>query len=125
MSFLTPESNECCSNEFDLVSVPMTQTAIESSRMVEYRPVSTLTSEGPIEFFVPGDTAEYILPAFTYLYVRCKITKHDGTNLTAYAAGPPEVQADNVAPVNNFLHSLFSQIDVSLNDKLITSSVGS
>jgi hypothetical protein len=125
MSFLTPESNECCTNEFDLVSVPMTQTAIESTRMVEYRPISTLTSEGPIEFAVPGDTAEYIHPAYMYLYVRCKITKHDGNNLTVYAAGPPVVQADNVAPVNNFLHSLFSQVDVSLNDKLITSSAGS
>ena len=58
MSFLTPKSSECCTNEFDVVSVPMTQTAIESSRMVEYRPISTLSSEGPIEFRVPGDTAE-------------------------------------------------------------------
>jgi hypothetical protein len=30
--------------------------------------------------------------------------------------------ADNVGPVNNFLHSLFSQVDVSLNGVLITNS---
>ena len=125
MSFLTPDSHACCTNEFDFVSVPMTQTAIESSRMVEYRPISTLSSSGPIEFQIPGDTGEYIHPAYMYLYVRCKIKKSNDENLQTYQAGPPEVQADNVAPVNNFLHSLFSQVDVSLNDKLLTSSAGS
>jgi hypothetical protein len=30
--------------------------------------------------------------------------------------------ADTVGPVNNFLHSLFSQVDVSLNGTLITNS---
>jgi len=103
----------------------MTQTAIESSRMVEYRPISTLTSEGPIEFVIPGDTAEYIHPAYLYLYVKCQIVRPDGTNLHVAAAGPPAVVADVVAPVNNFLHSLFGQIDISLNDKLISSSNGS
>ena len=127
MSFLTHKTSECCSNEFDVVSVPMTQTAIESSRMVEYRPISTLSSEGPIEFLVRGDTAEYILPAHLYLYVRCKVTRGDGTNLQVYQAAQGEqaaVAADIVAPVNNFLHSLFTQIDVSLNDKSISSSNG-
>ena len=124
MSFLTPKSNECCTNEFDLVSVPMTQTAIESSQMVEYRPVSSLSSDGPIEFLVPGDTAEYILPAHIYLYVKCKVLRGNGDNLQVAAEGPPAVVADNVAPINNFLHSLFTQVDISLNDKIISSSNG-
>jgi len=124
MSFLTPGSNECCTNEFDFVSAPMTQTAIESSRMVEYRPISTLTSEGPIEFVIPGDTSEYIHPAYLYLYVRCRIQTAEGGNLAVAAAGPPAVAGDIVAPVNNFLHSLFSQVDISLNDKVISSSSG-
>jgi hypothetical protein len=102
----------------------MTQTAVEDSRMVEYRPISTLSSEGPIEFLIPGDTSEYILPAHLYLYVRCKVTRERGANLQTHQAGPPEVLADVVAPVNNFLHSLFSQVDVFLNDKLISSSSG-
>jgi hypothetical protein len=51
--------------------------------------------------------------ANSYLYARVKITRANGENLDA---------ADTVGPVNNFLHSLFSQVDVSLNGTLITSS---
>ena len=47
----------------------------------------------------------------TYLHVRAKVTKPDGTNLDAGA---------DVAPINYWLHSLFSQVDISLNDTLIT-----
>jgi hypothetical protein len=42
-----------------------------------------------------------------------KITRTDGTDL------PDD---DNVAPVNNFLHSMFSQVDVSLNGTQISAS---
>jgi len=87
MSFLTPGSKEWCTNEFDLVSVPMTQTAIESSRMVEYRPISTLNSERPIEFVIPGDTSEYMHPPYLYLYVKCKIQTAAGVSLAVAAAG--------------------------------------
>jgi hypothetical protein len=40
-----------------------------------------------------------------------KVTKDDGGELT---------EADNVAPINNLLHSMFSQVDVYLNEKLIS-----
>jgi len=80
MSFLSPSIKECCTNEFDLQTVPMTQTAIESSRKQDYHPISTLTSDGPIEFLIPGDTGEN--PAC--LYVRCKITKANANNLQVY-----------------------------------------
>ena len=47
------------------------------------------------------------------LYVKAKITTNDGGNLAADAA---------VGPVNLSLHSLFSQVDTSLNGTLITAS---
>ena len=47
------------------------------------------------------------------LYVKAKITANDGTNLVADAA---------VGPANLFLHSLFSQVDISLNGTLVTHS---
>ena len=49
----------------------------------------------------------------TFLHVRTKVTLPTGDKL------PPNT---DVAPVNYYLHSLFSQVDVSLNDTLITSS---
>jgi hypothetical protein len=45
--------------------------------------------------------------------VKVKILRIDGADLAG---------GDTVGPVNNFLHSLFSQADVSLNGTLITSS---
>ena len=51
--------------------------------------------------------------ANTYLFVRAKVTKADGSNLDTDSA---------VGPVNNWLHSLFSQVDVYLNDTLVTPS---
>jgi len=45
--------------------------------------------------------------------VQAKITKEDGTNLDA---------ADPVGPVNLLLHSLFSQVDISLNGTQVTTS---
>ncbi|MCB2621752.1 hypothetical protein KQ786_15240, partial [Listeria monocytogenes] len=63
------------------------------------------------------------------MYVRCKITRADGSNLVhedvLNQAGDIVTRKDVVAPVNNFLHALFNQVDVSLNDKLISSSAGS
>ena len=51
--------------------------------------------------------------ARTQLFVKAKITKANG------AALDPNEQ---VGPVNLFLHSLFSQVDVSLNERLISPS---
>ena len=47
------------------------------------------------------------------LYVKAKVTQENGNNLAADT---------DVGPVNLFLHSLFSQVDISLNGTLITSS---
>ena len=51
--------------------------------------------------------------ANTYLFVRANVTKPDGSDL----------DTDNaVGPMNNWLHSLFGQVDVHLNDTLVTPS---
>ena len=51
--------------------------------------------------------------ANTMLHVKAKVTQANGNDLPADAA---------VGSVNLFLHSLFSQVDISLNGALITSS---
>ena len=47
------------------------------------------------------------------LYIKAKIKAADGEDLEA---------EDQIAPQNLFLQSLFRQVNVSLNDKLITPS---
>ena len=113
MAFVHHESKECTKSELDLFSIPSTQTSISKGQWIEYHPLSNITDTGPIEFNVSGSGEEYLDLARTQLYVKAKITKPNGANLD------PNTE---VGPVNLFLHSLFSQVDVSLNERLISPS---
>ena len=62
---------------------------------------------------IPGTGDAYLDLANTYLLNRAKVVRGVGTDL---AADTP------VVPANNWLHSLFSQVDVYLNDTLVTPS---
>ena len=70
-----------------------------------------------ITFLIAG-TDEYIDLSKTILTVTGKITKKDGTSKL------DGNDQSNVAPVNNFLHSLFRQVDVYLNGKQVTPAMG-
>jgi hypothetical protein len=111
MSFLHTHSCECAKSEMDLFAIPPTQTTIESGHWLPFKNVSSLSDDGPLEFIINGRGDEFIDLSHTLLQVVVKVTKDDGGELT---------EADNVAPVNNLLHSMFSQVDVYLNEKLIS-----
>ena len=113
MAFAHEMSCECTKSELDLFSVPPTQTSMEQGSWVEYHPLTTVSDGSPIEFDISGSGEDYIDFSNTMLYVKAKLTAADGTALADDAA---------VGPVNLFLHSLFSQVDISLNGTLITAS---
>lgn len=113
MALLHDHSEECTKSELDLFTLPPTQTSIEKGQYVEYHPISNIADGGPIEFFVPGSSEEYIDPSHTQLYVKAKVIKGDGTDLE---------DADVVGPCNLLLQTLFSQVDVTLNERLISAS---
>ena len=74
---------------------------------------STLNSDtAPIEFEIKGQGDEYLDLSQSFLQVVCKFTKGDGADLSGGGS--------TSTPVNNILHSLFSEIDVSLNGKVET-----
>lgn len=107
------ESCMCGMENLELFQVPPTNIALEESKWMEYYPISsTLQSEtAPIEFDIQGQGDEYIDLSQTYVQIVCKFTKDDGTALTGANT--------SVTPVNNIIHSLFSEIDVTLNGKII------
>ena len=111
MSFIHQKSCECAKTELDLFSLPPTQTSIESGKWVQYKPVSSLTDDSPIEFVVPGNGDEYSDLTQTLLQIEATIVKADGTKLE---------DSTQIGPVNNWLHSLFSQVDLFLNHKLVS-----
>lgn len=108
MAFLHAHSCECLKSELELFTLPPTQTTIEGTHTVCYKPISSLTDDSPIEFVVPGQGDEYIDLAHTMLSMRVKIDT------------PKSAEAIKVGPINNLLHSMFNQVDVFLNQKLVS-----
>ncbi|XP_071950809.1 uncharacterized protein F54H12.2-like [Antedon mediterranea] len=113
MAFVHNHSCECLKSELDLFSVPPTQTSITKGQWVQYHPFNSITDVGPLQFNIQGSSEEYMDLSQTMLNVKLKITKQDGTDLQP---------ADPVGPANLLLQSLFSEVDVSLNERLITPS---
>ena len=68
-------------------------------------PSVSFASTGPIEFTISAENSNYIDIANTFLYVRASVTAADGIDLEA------DVE---IAPEYNFVHLLWSQIDVYL-----------
>ena len=118
MSYVHPFSKRCDKSEVDLFRVPPTQQSLERGRWIDYAPLSSVQNpDSAITFLIAG-TDEYIDLSKTILTVTGNIMKKDGT--TKLAGGGQS----NVAPVNNFLHSLFRQVDVYLNGKQVTPAMG-
>lgn len=113
MSFLHTHSCEGVKSELDLFSMPPTQTSMERGDWIAYKPLASITADGPLEFMISGQGEEYIDLAQTLFHVTVKITKEDQTPLPADS---------DTAPVNNWIHSMFSQVDVCLNSKNVTPS---
>ena len=118
MSYVHPFSKRCDKSEVDLFRVPPTQQSLERGRWIDYAPLSSVENANSAITFLIAGTDEYIDLSKTILTVTGKITKKDGmTKLDG------NDQA-NVAPVNNFLHSLLRQVDVYLNGKQVTPAMG-
>ena len=115
MAFVHECSCEIPKSELDIFAVPPTQTSIEHGTFVEYHPISSISQGAPIEFEVSSTGEEYLDLADSYLHVKAKIQRANGNDVA---------NDDQIGPVNNFIHSLFSEVEVSLNGTLISASTG-
>ena len=94
--------------------MPLTQTSVEEGRWVEYGPITAVKhSDDTIEFKIAETDSEDIDLKNSFIRVKAKIVNADGEPLGATA---------DVALVNFWLHALFSQIDMTLKDTLVTTS---
>ena len=118
MSYVHPFSKRCEKSEVDLFSVPPTQQSLERGRWIDYAPLSSVENPDSAMNFLIAGTDEYIDLSKTILTVEGIITK---SNYKDPLSGSPQ---SSVAPVNNFLHSLFKQVDVYLNGKQVTPAMG-
>ena len=107
------DSNDCSSSNLDLFLLPPTQTSFQKGKSIDYHPITSLSDGGPIEFKVSGSGKEFLDLARSYLYLKVKVSKTDGSNLDG---------TSKVGFANYPIASLFNQVDVILGDKLISSA---
>ena len=99
--------------EFFLFSEPKTNTGVNHTSWVDCLPVNQLTDTGDIHISISGSGSAYLDLSRTLLYVKGKIVKANGENLG---------DKDKVAPINLFLHSMWSQMNVTFNQKQVSAS---
>src|SRR3981189_272099 len=80
---------------------------------ITLRPYHSMPDKGAIEFLLK-DNKEYINLEETTLTIKCKITNADGTAIVSKIAND-----DQVAFVNNAMHSMFKDVEVQINGKRI------
>lgn len=107
-------SNDCMLSQLDILTVPDTQSSLEDGVWSIVQPNPDF-ERGTIIFNIPGNDT-YLDLAETELLITCSIRKEDASDGTK---STPITNTDKIGPVNNFLGSLFSQAQVSLNDKLV------
>lgn len=103
-------------SELDLFTTPPIQTTVESGTLQAYRTLTSLSNNGPLEFVVSsGSSDEYLDLGRVFLHVQAKVNVPVPVPAGGVAGNVPVV-----GPTNNWLHSIFSQVDVYMNQKCIT-----
>ena len=97
-------------SELSLYDLPSTQTSVKEFRDEEVRPISQVSSDGPFEFRINAQNSlDYLDLKNSQIYVKLRVEKLDGSKLSA----------EKVGPANLFLQSLFSTVEVTLQNKVI------
>ena len=98
-------------SETDIFTPPTRVVSTQSCTYYDYHPLSAPSSSGPITFNIPGNDVHYLDMSSLQLHVRVKIQSRNGD----IANDDPSIE-----PINNFLHTMFEQVSVHLNETQIT-----
>ena len=98
-------------SELDLFLVPPTNRIVEEGGWASVFPtVAVAGKSGPIEFRVIPSEKEYIALNKCEFYMRVSLKKETAGVLATLKA------TDACAPINNIMHSLFSQVEIAFNN---------
>ena len=92
---------------------PPIEFSIEKREWIKYLPENGL--QVPFSFHIPGTSSTYIDLNKSRLVVVGHFLHKDGTNIVA--------SEQDIKPTNAFLHSMFIQADVSLQQKIISPNI--
>ena len=99
---------EALPSEVDYFDQDVVQTSITDEFDRDFIPLSSITGDGPIEFFVRGADNLLLDLNNSKIEIKVRIVRANGDICT---------DADHVGPVNLILHSLFSHVEVELCGK--------
>jgi len=102
------------SRELALFEKSVEDRGVQSISYIEYQPSAPLSGTKALEFHHSGNTTDYVDLSRTRLHVKFKITKADDTEIKA---------VDNVTVINFPLQSFWSQIDVTLQNQLVSTDL--
>jgi len=97
------------SRDFDIFAHKPVQTSILESVETVYKPFAPV-EQSDLEFLIPADSDTYVELDIN-LYVRGKLVSGEGKDLD---------NKDFTAVTNNFIHCVFSQCNITLNNVPIT-----
>lgn len=99
-----------------LFSTPPVNTAEENKVWIEYRPMSQTHGEySSLDFYIPGNSLQYINLANTELHTIVQIVKEDGSELDLS-------KNESGLPIDMIHHTMWSSVDVTMNQTLVSTS---
>lgn len=102
------------SSALDLSSLPPTEAGFVSSELYSFFPETSVKDQhSDITFNYNASSQHYIQPDSSYIYLKCRILKYNGDNLST---------SDMVAPCHNIGAAVFNSCDFYMNDTLISRS---
>ena len=101
---------ECTRSELDYSAPKFEQNEIESDYFIYLTPKNTIIEGSPILFEIQ-ENSDFLDLSQTTLTVKIQLVEGDNSEI---------LPTSLVCPVNNTLHSLFSQLTISLKDSVIS-----
>jgi len=108
-------NKEILKRELDLFDRQRYQGAIESSQIIQYRPISSVSGQSTVEFNINSSTDEYIDMKNIFLWMKVKIVNKDGKNFEDNLG-----TEDNYSPINYCLNTAFDQLAIYLGSTLVS-----
>ena len=108
------DSEQTYTSKLALFQKPYIETSVEDIQYIDFLPTSTISQGSVIEFRIPGTSSEYIDLKRCRLKLKLRIINSDGTSIG---------MDNHVGLVNLSLASIFRQVDVQMQEKLVSSDI--
>src|SRR5579883_1644958 len=108
-------TQEVLKSELDIFRSSFYQASIESSTLIQYRPVATIDDATTIEFVIPGSSEEYIDLQDIFMWLSASIVDENGKKYDPKQNGRYSI-------INYGLNTIFYQVDIYLSNTLVSQS---